>query len=345
MPTADPQTDQPADKPKNTTLRRFAVIGGVVIAGVIITAITALFILNSLGGTRHDAIAAATGVSVRTFSTIPGDASYPAGIARASNGTFYVSAFGTGILYKASPDGALQSWLSAGSGINAPSALIVAPDGTIYLIDFSTAKPGSAIGSLKRIKPDGTVSPFGDSSSSNGLSFLSHLALDEGGNLYVTYTATGEVWRFGVDGRASSWLHLNPVNKVEAQPTGLAYDRANHALVIADAGTGTLYRVPLNADGGAGTPTVLLKQANYVPQGLTFASDGRLLIVDWLHDDGRLQRLEKDGTLTLLAQSFREPSDVLAVDNTVYVVNSDLQGLVPLLRAHPPFTVDVVKLP
>ncbi len=201
------------------------------------------------------------------------------------------------------------------------------------------------MGSIKRIKPDGTVGAFADASVASGLSFLSHLTLDDGGNLYVTLTATGEVWRFAHDGGGSVWLRLNPINKVAAQPTGIAFDRVSHALVIADAATGTLYQVALNADGSAGTPNARYQNPSYVPQGVAIGSDGRVLVVDWLHDDGRLQRLEKDGTLTLLAQSFREPSDVLAADKTIYVVNSDLQGLVPLLKAHPPFTVDVVTLP
>ena len=38
-------------------------------------------------------------------------------------------------------------------------------------------------------------------------------------------------------------------------------------------------------------------------------------------------------------------SDVLATDGKMYVVNSDLYGLVPRMHPKPPFTVDVVTVP
>ncbi len=326
------------------------VIGGVALAALIITIITALLILNSFGGVRHDAVAVANGITVATFATVPGDNAYPTGMARGSDGSLYLSAFGTDIIYKLAADGKLTPWLQSTSGLTAPAALVSAPDGSLYVIDFSTSRPGSAQGSIKHISPDGTVTLFAAATNDQGLSFLSHLALDDQGNIYATSTATGEIWRYPAKGQSGSWLRLKgttstvigAANSTAAQPTGLVYDAPNHALIVADGGTGTIYRLVIKADGSADTPSIIYQQNGLLVQGVTLDGTGGLLVVDWLHDNGQLARISADGKFTLLAQSFRAPSDVLLANGKIYVVNSDLQGLIPPLRAKPPFTVDVV---
>ncbi len=331
---------------RDVTLKRIAIIGGVLAVAVILVIITALLIFNALNGTRHDSAAVASGVSVATFVTIPGDSAYPIGIARAADGTTYLSAFGLDIVYKVSASGELTPWLTATNGLVAPGALAVAPNGAIYLIDFTTAKPGTSVGAIKVITPDGKVSGFDNSAHiTQGLSYLSHLAFDGQGNLYVTLTAGAEIWRYpgAASGAGASWLKLSSVNGNAAQPTGIIYDKAHNAMIISDAGTGTIYRAAITANGGTDQPLVLYRNADLSPQELTFDAGGHLLLTAWQHDNGQLARLEPDGTYTLLAQGFRDPSDVLATGGKVYVVNSDLSGLIPLMHAKPPFTVDVVS--
>jgi DNA-binding beta-propeller fold protein YncE len=334
--------------PRDVALKRLAIILGVLAVAVILVVIAALLILNSLNGTRHDSVAVAPGVSVATFATIPGDSAYPIGIARAPDGTLYLSAFGSDVLYKVSTSGELTPWLQSGSGLVAPGALTVAPDGTIYLIDFTTAKPGSSAGTIKTVMPSGKVNLFSNSpQTTQGLSFLSHLAFDASGNLYATFTSSGEIWRFSpnTNGSGASWLKLASVGGNAAQPTGIAFDKIHNALIVSDAASGTIYRIAILANGGADQPLVLYRNADLPTQALTFDDAGDLYLIAWQRDNGQLARLEVDNTFTLLAQGFREPSDVLAIGTALYVVNADLSGLVPLFHAKPPFTVDVVNVP
>ncbi|MHB8749221.1 MAG: Vgb family protein [Aggregatilineales bacterium] len=327
------------------TLKRAVIIGGVLAVAVILVIITALLILNALNGTRHDSAAVAPGVSVATFATLPGDNVYPIGIARAPDGTLYVSAFGLDIVYKVAATGELTPWLQSANGLIAPGTLTVAPNGTLYVIDFTTAKPGTSVGAIKTITPDGKVSVYDNSLQvTQGLSYLSHMAFDAQGNLYVTLTASGAIWRYPVNGggAGASWLKLASVGGNAAQPTGIVYDRAHNALIIADAATGTIYRATITSNGGPDQPLVMYRNADLSMQGLAFDDAGHLLVTAWQHDNGQLARLEPDGTYTLLAQGFRDPSDVVATGSKIYVVNSDLSGLVPLMHAKPPFTVDVV---
>lgn len=357
-----PSSEAPeATVSRGVSAKRLLIIVAVLVGALLITAFTGYLILNAINGTRHEATATASGVTVAPLVTVPGDSAYPIGLARGSDGTLYLSTFGSGVIYKLAVTGStgtLTPWVqtmpnTSGNidGITAPAALAIAPDGRVIVIDFNSSKPGTAVGVLKQITPDGQVRPFGGGASnaqtSSSLSFLSHLAFDNVGNLYVTFTATSEVWRFTPAGVGAPWLKLStPTNQsTAAQPTGVTFDAADKSMIVADAASGTIYRVAITSDGQAGPPLVLYRQAGLAVQSVTYDAGGHLLLTAWLHDDGQFARLEANGTYTLLAQSFREPSDALLVGTQAYIVNSDLLGLTPLLHPNPPFTVDVVTLP
>ena len=342
MTSVQPPAINAAQSVPNNRFKRFLVIGGVLIVALVITAITASLIINALSGTRHIGSGVANGVQVVPAITLPNDNVFPVGIARAADGTLIFTEFGLAQINKLAADGKVTPWLTSKDGITAPGALISAPDSSYYLLDFSSAKPGSSAGVIKRITADGKVSLLSDKGTNAGLSFLSQMALDPQGNLYVTFTVTGEVWRYAPNGQVTTWVKLAAVNTTAAEPTGIAYDAANKALIVADGATGTIYRVPFNPDGSAGAPNVLYRDATLAFQGVTFDDKGRLLLLAWLHDDGQLAQLDASGKYILLAQSFRDPSTLLATADKVYVVNSDIPGLIPLLHAKPPFTIDVV---
>jgi sugar lactone lactonase YvrE len=343
MNSTQPQTAGSDAPPSGgTAFKRFLVIFGVLVIVLIITGFTGGLIINALSGTRHLAVGVASGVQVNAIATLTDDNAFPIGITPLKDGTLAVTSLGTDTIYRMAADGKLTSWLTSKDGITAPGAIAAAVDGSVYLLDFSTPKPGTAVGVIKRISADGKVSLFSNIETNTGLSFLSQLAFDQKGNLYVSFTVTGEIWRYLPNGQGSPWLKLAAVNTTAAQPTGVTYDKVNNALIVADAATGTLYRVPIGADGNAGQPLVLYRDAQLSLQGVTFDDSGRLLLLAWLHDDGQLAQLDANGKYILLAQSFRDPSTLLATGGKVYVVNSDIPGLIPLLHAKPPFTVDVV---
>lgn len=342
-PAVEPPANLQSAPPSNVAARRAAVIIGVLLAVALITTATLSLIANSLAGTRHEASASATGVTVATFATLPGDKAYPAGIVRAADGTFYVSALGSGAIYKASADGKLTPLTLSGTGLTAPAAIALSPDGSLYVADFTSTDPQTSGGTIKRMTPAGSLSVYATTQKQY---FLSHMAFDAQSNLYITFPGVGEVWRYTTNGTGTLWLKLDPVGQTAGQPTGIVYDKAANAFVIGDAGTGTLYRVAVKADGSADRPVIVYEQGGLEIQAVTSDEKGRLLFSAWVHDNGQLARVDADGKhYVLLAQSFRAPLDVLAADGKIYVVNSDLQGLFPRLSAHPPFTIDVVNVP
>jgi sugar lactone lactonase YvrE len=311
------------------------------ITGVAIVVITGVLLynalINALNIPRHEGKSVTGGVKVLPFVSIPDKDVFPMGLAAAPDGTFFLGLYGSGAIKKVTPDGALHAW----SQLTAVGALALGPDGALYVVDY-TAPTALALGHLKRIASDGSVAFFGEALNRSGLPLLAQLAFDAAGNLYVSNPDSGEIWRVTPDGAASPWWLIPPVGEAQARPVGLAYDQGRNALVVADTGTGTIYRVDLSASAPAGSP--LYRQAELSVNTVCVDDQGRVLVAIWKNDNGLVSRLENDGTLVTLAEKFREPMALLYRDHKVYVVNSDALGLFGKIQADPPFTVDTIDL-
>jgi sugar lactone lactonase YvrE len=318
---------------------------------ILIVFLTGYLVYRSyIAGPRHDSKAVAAGVTVSPMVSLNTAKSFPLGLAAAPNGMFYLSLFGTSEILQVDTTGKMTMLVSFGK-LKAPGSLVVAADNTIYVVDFAATDPRSAFGTLKRIRPDGSIANYGTVASK--LPLFSQLAFDSAGNLYLTDPSTAQIWRYDQTSTATRWWASAAVGTVKPLPTGIAYDSTRNAMIIADAGTGTIYRVNIDANGLATNPVVLFRNAEADIKAVTVDDQGHVLMANWNHDNGQLNRLESDGSLTTLADGFRAPSALVYRDNKVYVVNSDLLGLVPPLffglidspvQAKPPFTVDVVDL-
>ncbi|MEP7287798.1 MAG: hypothetical protein ABI947_18745 [Chloroflexota bacterium] len=332
---------------------RLALFFGVMLILVLfIVGLTGFLVYNGFRAPRHEAKAFIVGVNAAAFVTIQAENSFPLGLASAADGTTYLSLFGTGAILKVDAQGQPAPWIAEKSGITAGGALAVGLDKAVYVIDYTSSNPGQAIGSLKRITPDGTISNFGVTPNNKDLPLFAQLAFDNSGALFVTNPSTAEIWRFEPGGVSRVWWIAPAVNNVNGQPTGIVYDAARQALVIGDAGTGSIYRVAIDVDGKAGISQLLEQKSGLEIQALALDNQGRVLFTDWDRDNGELKRLEANGGVTALADGFRAPTALIYRDKKVYVVNSDLLGITPPilgfipspLRARPPFTVDVVTL-
>jgi len=327
-------------------LRRFVIIVGVALATLAITLLTIYLIVTNWGGPRREPIASQPNLTVRSFVKWPDaeTAIYPVGIARDAAGVLYVSSFGKGAIYKISADGKPTQWVGSTNGITAPAAIAFAPDGALYVVDFSNPDPAKGIGSLKRIAPDGSVTGVAATqSANNSLSFLSQLVFDGRGDLFISYANRGEVWRYPPGGAGAVWLIVPSGDGKQAQPTGLAYDAAANALYIGDDESGSLYRVPLKADGSADIPLRVYSEAGRTLPALALDEQGRILSAQWTKDNGYVRRLESDGKFTTLAENLRAPLSMIAQNGLIYVVNSDLPGLLRTSGgAKPPFTIDAI---
>ena len=115
---------------------------------------------------------------------------------------------GYGAIWKVSPDGSESTRLVEYPAGPAPAGLAVAPSGTVYYAVPNLGNPGGGVfrledGGEPELLP-GTESMF----VPNGL------ALDKQGNLFVSDSAIGAVWRMPADGSepAEIWLQHEPVS-------------------------------------------------------------------------------------------------------------------------------------
>ena len=258
------------------------------------------------------------------------------GMAVASDGKLYVSLFGTGIVRAIDQNGKLAAPLHV--AFTAPGALALGPDQSLYVVDYS-AHDTTGQGAIRRIRPDSTVQQL----SGYALGLFSQMVVDEAGNLYATDPVTATIWRSGPDGWTSyHWWNLPQTTGIQSLPTAITYDITRHALLVGDAGTGTIFRInDVHATPPQGS--TLFHQSGLDIRSMTFDYQGRVLIISWERDNGVLSRLSEHGTLVKLAEGFRAPTAVVYHAHKAYVVNSD--GLA-LLTKQPalPFTVDVVDL-
>ncbi|MCC7452181.1 MAG: hypothetical protein IT324_32570 [Anaerolineae bacterium] len=353
-PAPQPATPESAPEKRRPMGRLLLFFATFIAAILIIIGLTGLLIYNSFNTPRHEAKAVSGGVTVAPFVSLPEENSFPMGLTVNPDGGFYLTLFGTGAILKVDAQGKTSPFIAPKTQVQAGGSIIAAPDKSLYVVDFFPTDPRQSTGTLKHISPAGDkVTTYGMMPGSKTLSLYAQLAYDAKGNLYITNPSTAEIWRVDPTGTGSVWWTAPSIGNTRAQPIGLAYDASRNALVVGDAGTGTVYRVVIADNSAAGSSSVLYRQTGMLVQGLALDDQNRALLLIWLHNNGQLLRLEDNGSANVMAEGFRWPTAIVYRDNKAYVVNSDVIGLVPPLffglipsplRAKPPFTVDVVDL-
>jgi RHS repeat-associated protein len=198
----------------------------------------------------------------------------PAGLALGPDGSLYIADRGNHRVRVLRPDGSLHALAGSGTAggdgddgpalaarLNAPRALAVAADGTVYIADTGNER-------VRAVLPDGfIVTVAGGGSGGDGDALATRLrnpvglALNRQGWLYIAEADAHRVRRLTPDG-----------------------------VIVSVAGTGT---AAFNGDFQHGT------QTNLSPAGLALDGAGRLLIADGANH--RIRRLEPDGSVITVA--------------------------------------------
>ncbi|MEO3798291.1 NHL repeat-containing protein [Nonomuraea sp. B10E15] len=181
------------------------------------------------------------------------------------------------------------------TGFSAPTGLAFAPDGTLYVSNWSG-------GTVERVTPDGARSTFAEVSAPAGL------ALDTKGNLYVASYSGDTVYRISPAGRRQEFatgFHT---------PTGIGFDSRGNLLVCNRASNeimrvapdGTVSRVA----GGLSTPVGVAEDA----RGTIFVAN---------YTGGTLSRIGRDGRVTTHSDDFDGLGVGLVVgrDNRLYATD------------------------
>lgn len=321
--------------------RTYIVMIGFAISALVICVLAAILVRNALQQERREPVAVLEGATVATLVELEGERAYPESITVGGDGYLYSGSFCTGELWRISPAGELELWVA--EGIDSASGMAFAPDGRLYVIDHGDCDPRNSGSSIKVVAPDGAVSDFASEDSDL---LLNALTFDGAGHLYALDTQGGTVLLYAEDGSTQTWWEL-PETASAPVPTGISFAPAQNALLIADSSNGRIYQVAIAADGSAGNPEVLYEEAEHELDGLTLDEQGQIIFTEY--DTGKVLRRLADGSIEVLADKFRNPSDVAYLDGRVYVTNFDSVSLAPLvsLLVDPalPFTIDVITLP
>jgi len=225
-----------------------------------------------------------------TFATLPQGSAHPEGITTDSKGNFYVVTWDyerpgkLGHLIVFAPDGRFQRRVEIAGSSNRLGDISFQPEtGNLLVVDYGGKQvlkvdpltgASSVFISVPGEKPD-PPAPRSAWAAPNGMTF------DKKGNIYLTDSFQGTVWRTGPTGGVpTAWVKSDLL--ISHTPhilgaNGLAFDRKETALFVGNTGDRTIVRVPV-VNGEAGKPEVFIIGVNG-PDGMFVDEDDRLWVV------------------------------------------------------------------
>ena len=213
------------------------------------------------------------------FAVLPDGGTLPEGLAVAPNGDVYVATFdGSKKIFVFNENGGLLRTLT----VNASSGFLLGVGfhphtGAFLVIDFG-------LGKVLNVNPHtGTASDFitttlggQPNTGLNGLTF------DTAGNVYVSDSFTGAIWKSGASGAqglTTPWVQ-DPLLSTKGDPpfgaNGLGFNKAQSILFVANTGNDTIVQIPVSG-GTPGTPAIFVNSINGA-DGLVLDSDDNLWV-------------------------------------------------------------------
>ena len=214
--------------------------------------------------------------TTQLFAVLPAGATGPEGLTVAPNGDVYVATFGfnttgsasgPGKIYVYNDDGRLLRTLTvAGSTANLLGLAFHPTTHALLVIDFGGAKvlnvdPQTGSSSVFMTLPPPPLPPPPPPPSPG----LNALTLDSAGNVYVSDSFQGIIWKTGPSGGvAMAWVTNALLATTGVPPfgaNGLAFNKAGSALFVANTGNDQIVKIPVTG-GTPGTPAVFVNSIN-----------------------------------------------------------------------------------
>ena len=221
------------------------------------------------------------------------------GLAIAPSGNMYVGAAYEGEIYRVTPDGTVSTFADLVPNPDDAYMLgfVVAGDGTLYV-----AIIGANVLSMNgvwQVDAQGHASlAMAIPSTAPWASIPNALTFDERGNLYVTDSATGSVWRMGTDGIVDMWVQdslLEPLAFFGAN--GISY--RDNSLWVLNTEAGSITEIPIRCDGSPGKPRTFVQSDLLVgADGGQFDVAGNMYVCNiWTNE---LFRVTRTGQLSVI---------------------------------------------
>ncbi len=225
------------------------------------------------------------------FRTLAGGLDHPEGVAWSPRSGRVYAGGEAGQIYAVELDGKVAQIADTGGFI---LGLAVDGDDRIYACDVGK-------GQIVRVDPrDGSAEPYAIGEPGRPMVAPNWPAFDSHGNLYVTDSGNwnrrdGFIWRVESDGTATVWS-----TATDRLPNGCCLSLEGDALFVVETNLPGVSRIPIRADGSAGTRSVLVELPATVPDGVAIAADGTLLVSCYRPD--RIYRVRLDGHAEILVE-------------------------------------------
>jgi sugar lactone lactonase YvrE len=207
----------------------------------------------------------------------PAAGQLPEGLTTDNRGNFYVSFVAPlSQILEIRPDGSESVVANLGFGGLGPLGLATDASGRVYVC-ASTFDPATR--GIYRLSADGSATRLPGTGS---ILFPNGMAFDRQGNLYVADSIGGTVWKVPRAGSAELWAQSPLLEGNGALNLGFPIGAngiamRDHSFVVTNTEQAQLVRIPVQRDGSAGDPTVLLNDpALFGADGLAIDAFGRI---------------------------------------------------------------------
>jgi len=228
---------------------------------VVLVLLPLLVIVPSVQGQNESNRAAA-----EIFAILPDGSTGPEGLTVGADGNVYVATFGfnqngtvsgSGQLFVFSPEGHLLRHVGiSGSSPHLLGLAFHPLTGALLVIDFGAGK-------VLNVNPiTGASSVFMTVTGNSGLNALT---FDQAGNVYVSDSFQGIIWKTGPGGGAGTVWVSDPLLTTTGIPpfgaNGVEFNHAGNILFVANTGNDTIVQIPVS-NGTPGKPTVFVNSIN-----------------------------------------------------------------------------------
>jgi sugar lactone lactonase YvrE len=213
---------------------------------------------------------------VETFAILPEGSTGPEGLTVGLDGNIYVTTFGfnavgavsgPGQLFVFAPNGTLLRHVAVSGSTSHLLGLAFNPKThDLIVLDFGA---GLATGTAKALKVNpitGASTLFSAIPTMFGTPGINALTFDTDGNVYISDSFQGVIWKTGQAGGAPTvWAH-DPLLATTGVPpfgaNGIEFNNERDAMFVANTGDDRLIRIEVNPDGTAGAVKVFTNSVN-----------------------------------------------------------------------------------